>query len=96
MQNRRTIEKIFADSETTGPKTLTMGAPQFPPFSANRLFTAAEAGAYLKVEPRTLCKFITGEREHKLKASFVGRQWLISEAALLDFVSAQQTSPEIQ
>jgi excisionase family DNA binding protein len=70
--------------------TLAMGANQFPPFTADRLFTVPEAAAYLKVGTRTLCNFITKEREHKLQASWVGRQYLITEAALKAFVKANE------
>jgi excisionase family DNA binding protein len=70
--------------------SLTMGADQFAPFASERLFTAEEAAEYLKVEVRTLCKFITSDRANKLKASWVGRRWLITESALRNFLAGNE------
>lgn len=84
----------FADLLPGGLSTLNQGADQFAP---ERLFTAEEAAAYLRVEPRTLCKFITGQRDQKLSASWIGRRWIIKESALLAFIKAQeQDSSEIK
>jgi excisionase family DNA binding protein len=80
----------FAALLPGGLSTLNQGADQFAPFSSERLFTAEEAAAYLRVEPRTLCKFITGQRDHKLSASWIGRRWIIKESALLAFIKAQE------
>jgi excisionase family DNA binding protein len=56
-------------------------------FTSERLFTSDEAAAYLRVEPRTACLFITSG---KLKASKVGRAYLITESALNVFLKEQQ------
>jgi excisionase family DNA binding protein len=47
----------------------------------------AEAGQYLRCEPRTIGKFIASG---KLSASWVGRRWLVSESNLRAFVQGQQ------
>lgn len=78
------------DSPTPLPPIPNQGQDQFKPFSAERLYTVPEAAAYLRVENRTIGKFITDEsRANKLKASWVGRRWLITESALCEFVDAQ-------
>ncbi len=65
------------------------GADAFPPFSAERLLTSDEAAAYLRVEPRTLCRFIT---TGKLKASRVGRAYLIAESSLTTFLKLREAT----
>jgi excisionase family DNA binding protein len=67
-----------------------MGQDQFQPFGSERLFTTEEAAAYLRVEVRTLAKFITSDRANKLKASWIGRRWIISESALRSFIKANE------
>jgi hypothetical protein len=85
----RTSSYPFA-SPVPLPVLSGQGAPQFAPFSAERLFTMQEAAAYLKVEPRTIGKFITDDsRANKLKASWIGRRWIVSESALRTFVDGQ-------
>jgi excisionase family DNA binding protein len=63
--------------------------PQGPEFTFNpeRLFTSQEASAYLRIEPRTLNKFIT---TGKLVGSWIGRRWLVSESSLRAFLKGQE------
>lgn len=70
--------------------TLPMGKDNFAPFSTERLFTTEEAAAYLRVGERALAKFITGDRANKLKASWIGRRWIISEGNLQAFIGANE------
>jgi excisionase family DNA binding protein len=71
---------------------LPMGADQFPSFSPERLFTLEEAAQYLRCTARTVSHFITDEsRANKLAASWVGRQWLIRESALENFIAGQES-----
>jgi excisionase family DNA binding protein len=80
----------FAALIPGGLPTLNQGSDQFPPFSSECLYTSAEAAAYLRVEPRTIHKFITSDRTNKLAASWIGRGWLIKESALAAFIKAQE------
>jgi excisionase family DNA binding protein len=81
----------------TGPTIdglLKGGLPSLPQgqeftFNPERLYTSEEAAAYLRVEPRTLCKFITSG---KLKASWVGRAYLVEESSLKTFLKSQEKS----
>lgn len=85
----RTTRYPFA-APTPLPPIPGQGQDQFKPFSTERLFTMQEAAEYLRVEPRTIGKFITdGSRANKLRASWIGRRWIISESALRAFVDAQ-------
>ncbi|MDR3575048.1 MAG: helix-turn-helix domain-containing protein [Anaerolineaceae bacterium] len=70
-----------------GLPTLNQGRDQFQPFSTERLYDTEEASAYLRVEPRTIGKFIASG---KLSASWVGRRWLVPESSLSSFVQGQQ------
>ena len=65
------------------------GADNFAPFSTERLYTMAEAAEYLRVEPRTIGHFINDARPNKLRASWVGRSWLITASALREFIEKQ-------
>jgi excisionase family DNA binding protein len=71
------------------PLITGQGADQFAPFSPERerLFNSMEAAEYLRCTPRTLCSFITAG---KLKASWVGRQYLVSESRLKAFLNSQE------
>jgi excisionase family DNA binding protein len=89
MQNRSTIEKVFAESASTGPKPLPMGAPQFPPFSPVVWYTAEEAATLLRVTERGIGRFI---RRGRLKGSWVGRRWLISNHNIEAFLQGQEQS----
>ena len=80
----------FAGLIPGGLPALPQGRDQFPPFSPERLYTAKEAATYLKVTERTLYHFITDERPNKLKASWVGRQWLVAEGSLRDFITENE------
>jgi excisionase family DNA binding protein len=72
------------------PVIKDQGVDPFPAFVAvERLFNTAEAAAYLRVQKRTIGKFIAAKR---LKASWVGRSWLIPESALRSFVDVAQVS----
>ena len=78
------------NSTTPLPALPGQGADQFAPFSPEKLFTVQEAASFLRVEPRTIGKFITdGNRLNKLKASWIGRRWIITAASLREFVDAQ-------
>jgi excisionase family DNA binding protein len=84
---------IYPNSSPTPlPPLPGQGTDNFAPFSSDRLLTTEEAAALLRVEPRTLAKFITSDRPNRLKASFIGRRWIILESSLRDFVKGQQTS----
>jgi excisionase family DNA binding protein len=69
---------------------------KLPPLPANltaeRIYTTKEAGEYLKVQPRTILSFITGDRPNKLRAAWIGRQWLVKESALRDFLTENERS----
>jgi excisionase family DNA binding protein len=93
MQNPRTISQIINEAESTGPKALPMGAPQFPPFSTERIYTTEEIAAYLRCEVRTVCNFIADGR---LSASRVGRRWLVSERSLNAFLIEAQKPGSIK
>jgi excisionase family DNA binding protein len=82
---------IFTNFTPVGKQRLQQGADNFAPFSSDRLLTAEEASAYLHIQPRTLSKLITGGRANKLKASFVGRRWLVTESSLREFIQDSQT-----
>lgn len=73
--------------------TLPMGADNFAPFE--RLFDSEEAAKYLRVEPRTVCLYITRDSSPKLKASRIGKRWIVTESNLRAFVKAnEQDFPE--
>lgn len=73
------------------PFNATTPLPPIPGQGAERLYTVKEVGEYLHVEPRTVGKLISGEdRPNKLRASFIGRRWLVTESALREFVEASQ------
>jgi hypothetical protein len=72
------------------PLIAGQGRDNFAPFSAERLYTTDEAASYLKVGPRALAKFITGDRPNKLKASWVDRHWLIAESSLRNFITENE------
>ncbi len=56
-----------------------------------RLYNLAEVGEYLRLGPRPLMKAIASG---KLVSSFCGRQHLVSESAIADYLKNQQgTSP---
>ena len=77
------------------PVIAGQGADAFAPFATERLYTMQEAAEYLRVEPRTIGKFISDEsRTNKLKAAWIGRRWIISESNLRAFVDGQETSEE--
>ena len=78
---------IYPSSSPTPLPTLNMGANQFPPFTPERLYDTDEASAYLRVEPRSIGKFIASG---KLGASWIGRRWLVSESNLRAFVQGQE------
>jgi len=87
MQIRRSIEQVLAESQSTGPKPLPMGAPQFQPFFLVAGHTCEEAATILRVTPRGLGRFI---RRGRLQASFVGHRNLVSEYNLQEFLRAQK------
>jgi len=65
------------------------GPDSFAPFATERLYTVQEVASYLRVLPRTVGHFITDNtRDNKLKASFIGRRWIVSESNLRAFVDA--------
>jgi len=71
----------------TSPFDPPTSLPPLPAaLTTERLLNTAEAAAYLRVQKRTIGKFIASNR---LKASWVGRSWLIPESALRSFVDAQ-------
>jgi excisionase family DNA binding protein len=68
------------------PKLRGQGADIFPPFSPVRWLTCEEAAPILRMSSeRGLYKYIKAGR---LKASWVGRQWLISEIDLQTFIQS--------
>ena len=85
--SRKSTGTTFAGLTPGGLPTLPQGRDQFPPFAPERLFDTDEASAYLRVEPRSIGKFIASG---KLGASWIGRRWLVSESNLKSFVDGQQ------
>jgi excisionase family DNA binding protein len=53
------------------------------------LYDSREAAQYLRCKPRSIGKFINAG---KLRASLVGRQFLISESNLKSFLEAQDSA----
>jgi excisionase family DNA binding protein len=62
---------------------------EFQPFPPERLYDSREAAQYLRCKPRSIGKFINAG---KLRASLVGRQFLISESNLKSFLEAQDSA----
>ena len=67
-------------------------APTAPaPSRLQRLYNLTEVGEYLRLGPRPLMKAIA---EGRLTSSFCGRQHLVSESAIADYLENRQgTSP---
>jgi excisionase family DNA binding protein len=63
--------------------------PQGPEFTfkPETWLTTPEAAAFLKCGVRTVCNFIA---RGQLKASFIGRQWLLSQRNIEAFIKAQE------
>lgn len=83
-------------SPTPLPTIQGQGYNNFPSFpAAPVLFTVAEVAARLHVSRHTALNFITDEtRANRLKASWVGRRWLVTEESIQNFLEAQSTSAE--
>ncbi|MGA8742979.1 MAG: helix-turn-helix domain-containing protein [Terracidiphilus sp.] len=61
------------------------------PSTTERLFTVQEAAEYLRLTPRTIGRYIGyGYRGIGLKASWIGRRWIISQSNLRAFIAANQ------
>ncbi len=86
--SRKTYSSTTFDAMIKGGlPNLTMGKDQFPPFAPERLYNVEEAGAYLRIGPRSVYRWI---EEGRLKASFVGRSHLIRESSLVEFVKQSE------
>lgn len=72
-----------------GPIVPFNPAPEQP--KLERVFTVAQLGPYLHLGQRPILKAIA---EGRLTASFCGRQWLVPESAIADYLERQRgTSP---
>ena len=63
------------------------GADAFPAFEPSEWLDTEEAARVLRVSKASICIFV---KSGELKASFLGRRYLISRAAISEFVAGRQ------
>lgn len=80
-------------SPVTLPILQGQGAPQFDDFRQDEWLTTSEVAAQLRVAKETICSAISSG---ELKASFLGRKYLVRSSDLNLWVAGRQRKPRIK